>query len=146
MRPIAAEPMPPASRAADTGPLTFSFVSLARVAMIISFLIRLKRLADCSGFGDEGAKHAGDSGRNEGEDEEDHYGPAFANFLGKLRSIVADDEGDHVAAIGARKATCSFHSIPNSCHSAVFGLASNRNFGKVLRSVVPSGGTARYQG
>jgi hypothetical protein len=38
MIPIAAEPIPPASRAADTGPLTFSVKSLAKVAMIIFLL------------------------------------------------------------------------------------------------------------
>src|SRR6266545_1524739 len=51
-----------------------------------------------------------------------------------------------VAAIGAKKATCSFHSMPNSCHPAIFSSASRKDLGKAVRSVVPSGGLARYHG
>src|SRR5512140_1085740 len=48
--------------------------------------------------------------------------------------------------MGARKATCSFHSMPKLCHMAVLGLASNRALGNFDRSTVPVGALARYQG
>src|SRR5215212_1970123 len=95
--------MPPASRAADTGPLTFSEKSLANVAMIV-FLFRDSRsLADRGGFGNEGTKHAGDCGSDKGEDKEDHHCPAFTHLFGKSRTVVTDDEGDDGGSDGGQK-------------------------------------------
>ena len=55
-----------------------------------------------------------------------------------------------IAAVGmgAIQATCSFHSIPKTCHVAVFSLAIRKLLGKPLSTSprAPAGAARRYHG